>query len=190
MKAKYLVFTITTITLVVFGYFIFGKRSQTHIPNLTPSPVATIIPETACEKYIDGNPGEPITNFQGTPAPVNFSSFPQAKQYYTAITTQATKGSNFAGHFNIVTWGCGTDTIAYAIVDSKTGDMVNYQECLANTHIRYSQNQLSTRYLILTPVYKGEDIKYYELIEKTGERPTLQLLCTEKSTKDMYSFPE
>lgn len=57
------------------------------------------------------------------PAPVNFDTYPQARNFETAITEQAAKGPNFAGHYTIIEWGCGTNCQGHAIVDAETGEI-------------------------------------------------------------------
>lgn len=64
--------------------------------------------------------------FRGTPAPVNFSSMPEALHYKTVITEGAKRGPNFAGHYTIVTWGCGSPCQISAVVDAITGNIVAY----------------------------------------------------------------
>jgi hypothetical protein len=44
-----------------------------------------------------------------------------ARMYRTAITEGAKEGPNFAGHYTIVQWGCGTACLGFAIVDANTG---------------------------------------------------------------------
>lgn len=44
-----------------------------------------------------------------------------AKRYRTVISTEGQKEPNFAGHYRLVTWGCGTDCRGFAIVDRRTG---------------------------------------------------------------------
>jgi hypothetical protein len=61
--------------------------------------------------------------FQGKPvAPVLKSA--RDKQYRTVIRTEAAKGPNFAGRFTIAEWGCGTECVDAAMVDSATGVVV------------------------------------------------------------------
>jgi hypothetical protein len=63
-----------------------------------------------------------ITNiFKGKPAAVDLSSHPQARTYRTQLRRQAAEGPNFAGHYKIAIWGCGSSCQAFAIVDSQTG---------------------------------------------------------------------
>lgn len=43
----------------------------------------------------------------------------KSKRYKTVISFGANKEANFAGHFRVVTWGCGSDCHQFAIVDLK-----------------------------------------------------------------------
>lgn len=42
-------------------------------------------------------------------------------RYRTAIRKGGAAGPNFAGHFTIVGWGCGSSCIAWTVVDAKEG---------------------------------------------------------------------
>jgi hypothetical protein len=47
-----------------------------------------------------------------------------ARTYRTRIAHEYKEGGqNFAGHFSLVTWGCGTDCVSFAIVDATTGEV-------------------------------------------------------------------
>jgi hypothetical protein len=74
--------------------------------------------DTARPKFSDFKVEE---HFRGKPAPVNLASDPQAKTYRRMLREGARTGPNFAGHFTIVTWGCGTACQQFAIVDASTG---------------------------------------------------------------------
>ena len=43
------------------------------------------------------------------------------RAYRTRIRSGAKAGPNFAGHFTLVTWGCGSPCQDWAIVDAQTG---------------------------------------------------------------------
>ncbi|MEW6529673.1 MAG: hypothetical protein AB1473_02480 [Thermodesulfobacteriota bacterium] len=45
----------------------------------------------------------------------------RARTYRTRLREGAAKGPNFAGHYTVVRWGCGTDCIEFAIVDAIGG---------------------------------------------------------------------
>ena len=55
------------------------------------------------------------------PAPVDLASNRSAREFRTVLKDGAAKGPNFAGHFTIVGWGCGTSCLQWAIVDATTG---------------------------------------------------------------------
>src|SRR2546423_11174330 len=59
--------------------------------------------------------------FRGPSAPVDLTSEPGARRFRTVLTQGAAGGVNFAGHFTIVTWGCGTQCQSYAVIDASTG---------------------------------------------------------------------
>jgi hypothetical protein len=58
--------------------------------------------------------------YRGKPAPVDLST-PNALNFKTRLTEEAAKGPNFAGHYTVVTWGCGTSCVVVSLVDAKTG---------------------------------------------------------------------
>jgi hypothetical protein len=55
------------------------------------------------------------------PAPVDLKSDPRARRYRTVLTEGARTGPNFAGHYTVVLWGCGSSCTTLAIVDAQTG---------------------------------------------------------------------
>ena len=59
--------------------------------------------------------------FHGLPKGVDFTGSSDAKLYRTVLRNGAKKGPNFADHFTIVIWGCGTSTQAFAIIDALSG---------------------------------------------------------------------
>ena len=60
-------------------------------------------------------------NFKGKPAPVNLASHKEARRFRTNLRNSAQEGPNFAGHYTVVTWGCGTACMVFAVVDARTG---------------------------------------------------------------------
>ena len=62
--------------------------------------------------------------YKGKLAPPDFNTDDAAKLYRTVIKRQCkSAGINFAGHFTVVEWGCGTECINIAIVDRITGEI-------------------------------------------------------------------
>jgi hypothetical protein len=44
-----------------------------------------------------------------------------AREYRTMLRRAAAKGPNFAGHFTVAVWGCGTACTDFGIVDARSG---------------------------------------------------------------------
>src|SRR5579864_259409 len=57
----------------------------------------------------------------GPTAKLDLSSNPIAKEYRTVIRKEMAKGANFAGHYRIAIWGCGSSCAQFAVVNLKTG---------------------------------------------------------------------
>lgn len=58
--------------------------------------------------------------YRGKPAPAQPASR-FARMYGTVIREGSAEGPNFAGHYTVVLWGCGTSCVQFAIVDAATG---------------------------------------------------------------------
>lgn len=59
-------------------------------------------------------------NFNGAPARPILSSTLQ-RTYRTTITRESVKGPNFAAHYRIITWMCGSLCYGFVAADSQTG---------------------------------------------------------------------
>lgn len=57
-------------------------------------------------------------------APVDLSSHPWARSFRTRLRNVAAEGANFAGHYALVNWGCGTECQGSLLVDVRTGKVV------------------------------------------------------------------
>lgn len=180
------------ILLVAAGVVInqFGNQKKAQ-PNISPKQEETVSDgaKSVCDEQLENQPDNRVTEkFDGTPKPVDFITTPEAKTFYTMITKAVALGTNFAGHFTVASWGCGADCFGYAIVDTKTGEIITYSGANANYHLRsYS---LENRILVLDPVYAGQERKFYKIVEGQDSKSRLELACTEVSSEDMYGLPE
>jgi hypothetical protein len=59
--------------------------------------------------------------YGGKHAHVDLSSHSNAKKWRTQLIEASNKGSNFAGHYTIAIWGCGTSCSAFGIIDATNG---------------------------------------------------------------------
>lgn len=124
--------------------------------------------------------------FEGTPKPVNFSTLPEAKTFYTRITEAVKTGPNFAGHFTLVYFGCGTDCYGYAVVNVRTGEIISYSPANSNYHLRMNYG-LDSNYFVLDPVEAGQERRSFQITEDENGKNKLELACTETAKEGLYS---
>ncbi|HEX8772945.1 MAG TPA: hypothetical protein VF735_05020 [Pyrinomonadaceae bacterium] len=54
---------------------------------------------------------------------VNLKSHKEANRFRTNLRNAAKEGVNFAGHYILTTWGCGTNCAVSAIIDARNGNV-------------------------------------------------------------------
>ena len=59
-----------------------------------------------------------------SPVPLDLQSNPIARRHSTLIREQMTHGPNYADHYRVVFWGCGTSCSQFAVVNLKTGHVI------------------------------------------------------------------
>lgn len=59
--------------------------------------------------------------YQGKLVNPDFSTNPNSKKFITRIKNECLNGINFAGHYTLVTWGCGSPCQSGVVVNRKTG---------------------------------------------------------------------
>jgi hypothetical protein len=60
--------------------------------------------------------------YKGRVARVRLDS-PKARMFRTRLREDSRSGPNFAGHYTVVIWGCGTGCAQMDVVDAKTGNV-------------------------------------------------------------------
>jgi hypothetical protein len=60
---------------------------------------------------------------------------PTQREFRTVIRRGARKGPNFAGHYRVAEWGCGSNCLVYALIDVITGAV--YDKGLPNPNGGY-----------------------------------------------------
>jgi hypothetical protein len=63
----------------------------------------------------------PATVEKARVSSINFKNNPGARTMRTRLTEATRGGVNFAGHYIVAGWGCGTGCISGAIIDARTG---------------------------------------------------------------------
>jgi len=54
---------------------------------------------------------------------INFKNNPGARSFRSRLSEAISNGVNFAGHYIVAGWGCGTGCIYGAIIDGRTGNV-------------------------------------------------------------------
>jgi hypothetical protein len=68
-------------------------------------------------------------HFSGKPAKPLLVT-PHERNFRTMIRTQANKGPNFAGHFTLAQWGCGSPCLSFVIIDAASGAIYDFKEAV------------------------------------------------------------
>src|SRR5207244_12392308 len=98
----------------------------------------------------------PITRiYKGVPAPVNLSSTPTARSFRTRLTQEARKAPNFAGHYTVASWGCGSNCESISIVDALTGRVYD-----GIGDDRGADFKINRNLMIADPAYPPEGLAY------------------------------
>ena len=96
---------------------------------------------------------------------VDLKSHKFANTYRTNLRNAAKEGVNFAGHFILTTWGCGTNCSETAVIDARSG-RVFFPEILQGIGIGYCEtledveplvSRADSRLLVLSG-FKGGDL--------------------------------
>ena len=112
--------------------------------------------------------------YKGRPAPVRIDSR-RARMFRTRLREDAREGPNFAGHYTVVFWGCGTGCAQLAVVDARTGKV--FWPSLEYMDIPDREGdpgyRLDSRLLIITQA--NYDVRqsftaYFYLIDNNGLR--------------------
>lgn len=92
--------------------------------------------------------------FRGNPASVNLRSHPYARMFRTMLRETAKIGANFAGHYAVNYWGCGTECIRIGIIDLRTGKAY-ISQFFASVGVA---SRIDSRLLIVAPPEKIKEI--------------------------------
>jgi len=109
--------------------------------------------------------------FKGKPPNIDLRTVMQ-KRYPTQIRKQAILPANFAGHFRIAEWGCGTSCGMLAVIDLKTGKVYDgpFQDMDYGEQYRYEGGSQDLEYRVSSsllvargcPEFKNCGTYYYE----------------------------
>lgn len=70
----------------------------------------------------------PAAVYRGPNAPVRWRADADSRMFRTRLREWGREKPNFAGHYILASWGCGTSCAQIAIIDAKTGKVFHPQE--------------------------------------------------------------
>lgn len=82
-----------------------------------------------------------VSVYEGKLVAPDFTSNEEARMFKTRITEGCNEGINFAGHFTLIYWGCGTSCQYGVVVNRKTGEIIDgYQSSLGSEFKKESKS--------------------------------------------------
>jgi hypothetical protein len=96
----------------------------------------------------------PVTEKLNLPHAVLKLSSPAERMFQTRLTNAAKEPPNFAGHYRITYWGCGSVCSAGALIDLQTGDV--FQLPLAKANGRGWE-----RWIMCTASFEGANDEFH-----------------------------
>ncbi len=190
---------IIMVTIIVFSLFNNFDSSKNSVKNtipskfvsesVSPTPTPTPFPPEFFEYHYSFEDFPVAEVYTGKPAKIDFSSHPDARTFRTVLKIgvkemdyeysdefpggrlKKDESANFAGHYVLLYWGCGTECQEIAIVDARNGK-VYFPQISASLGVKYN---VKSNLLIVNPpdeiksrvdnegwLPKGIHTKYYK----------------------------
>jgi len=112
--------------------------------------------------------------FKSKPIVVDLKSHPRAKMFRTILRNAASEGPNFADHYRIVRWGCGTSCIEYAVIDLSNGKVFISPKPAVTDLVFH----LDSRLLVVNPI---DSLTFHEYGDRLPEYVMTRYLVWEKN---------
>jgi hypothetical protein len=94
---------------------------------LCSSNLSPVAPSRPLSSTIGDFAAYPVPVYSGAPASPDFvNSSASFRRFRTVIREGASRGVNFAGHYSVITIGCGTDCSSTLVVDDRSGAIFGF----------------------------------------------------------------
>jgi hypothetical protein len=175
--------------------------ASSHIISLIVMPICLTLCGTSLAAQIDKSDSSrnrglqfedypAIEEFRGKPASVNLSSHPNARTFRTRLREGPKQGTNFAGHYALVWWGCGNECQGALVVDFRTGIVYGLGEPSAKGPLESSRGlefRPTSRLIIADPPCPKD---YNPCVSSARtEEPVRYYLMGEKGLKLIHKTP-
>lgn len=126
-----------------FNNIITRMKIRFHFITLFVSTMLIAQTNTTVPKFDDYKVGN---IYSGKTPSIVLHNNPQARMYRTVLRNEMKKGVNFAGHYTVVVWGCGTSCQSFAIVDQISGRVYFTKELSLVSYTDYWENDYGLNY--------------------------------------------
>lgn len=82
--------------------------------------------------------------YAGPVAVPDTEAHPRSRVFRTAIRADAARGVDFAGHYTLVSWGCGSGCSGYAIVDARSGRVFHADALGVVDHLNVAHDEFAS----------------------------------------------
>ena len=113
--------------------------------------------------------------WKGTPAKLRLES-PSGRMFRTQFLQASRRRPNFAGHYRITTWGCGTFCVAGGIVDLATGQLYPLPGSIGTTSW--------DKWIFCTSVFRAGDLATKKEVETRADSRLLIIRCADADGPD------
>jgi hypothetical protein len=77
----------------------------------------------------------PAARYDKPGVPARWRDSAMSRMYRTRLSAWSRERPNFAGHFILATWGCGTDCTQLAVIDARNGKVFHPQGVTSNVAV-------------------------------------------------------
>lgn len=136
----------------------------TSMPGATSDSTIAVRPSDERPLFSDYAANEALL---GPPVPVDLSSHPQGRTFRTVLREGTKTAPNFAGSYSLVVWGCGSPCQTFAIVDRRSGRIIEWRYSVLGVDFRSD-----SRLLVVNPI----DSENKDLADHLGAKTQYYLL--------------
>lgn len=184
MNSFYKIIWRPLILVIVLVSSLWGMLILVHAEHLKSS-----VPQKKNSPQFEDYPVN--EKFYGRHVRVDLSSHSMARMYRTKLREGAKEGPNFAGHYALVSWGCGNECQGNLVIDLRTGKVYGLAEPPFDRALVSSRGvdfRLTSRLIIVDPPCPkdydtcvsygrtGEPVRYY-LIQDNGLKLIYKIPC-------------
>lgn len=157
------------------------KDNQVCIANVIVEKIEKIGSLPSFDKY-------PIKIFTGKSVEINLGSHPVGYEFKTVLKNAYDGKPNFAGHYTVIDYGCGSTCQRFVIVDNQNGKIYQTDEFASEVGIDF---RLESNLLIINPpsvlnIYRQDNEKNRTSMSSWEQRPSRYYKWTNNKLISVY----